>query len=159
WGDTRNTIAIPTEPALDQEESSNNRSRSTSMTLTDAISQRVKATAHNLGASANITPAHMGNTARVVAKYRPNAPMIAVTLSTEVCRRLTLVWGVYPVISKQANTTDELLDVAVHKALNTNIISQGSKVIISAGVPVGVSGTTNMMKVHVIGNVLANGTG
>lgn len=157
--DTMNTIALQTETALDHEQLLKNRSRSISMTITDAISQSVTHTAQNLGVSAIITPTQSGHSARMVAKYRPKAPIIAVTFSKEVCRRLTLVWGVYPVLSKQAYTTDELLDVAVHKALNTNIISQGCKVIISAGVPVGVSGTTNMMKVHVIGNVLANGTG
>lgn len=157
--ETMNMIALQTETALDHEQLLKNRSRSISMTITDAISQSVTHTAQNLGVSAIITPTQSGHSARMAAKYRPKAPIIAVTFSKAVCRRLTLVWGVYPVYSKQAYTTDELLDVAVHKALNTKIISQGSKVIITAGVPVGVSGTTNMMKVHVIGNVLANGTG
>src|SRR5699024_2770445 len=148
-----------TESALDHEQLLRSRSRSISMTITDAISQSVTHTAQNLGVSAIITPTQSGHSAQMAAKYRPKAPIIAVTFSGYVCRRLTLVWGVHPVQSKEAHTTDELLDVAVQKAQETNIFSQGSKVIITAGVPVGVSGTTNMMKVHVIGNVLATGTG
>lgn len=156
---TMNMIALQIETALDHEQLLKNRSRSISMTITDGISQSVTHTAQNLGVSAIITPTQSGHSARMVAKYRPKAPIIAVTFSKEVCRRLTLVWGVYPVHSEQAYTTDELLEVSVNKSLETKIISQGSKVIITAGVPVGVSGTTNMMKVHVIGNVLATGTG
>src|SRR5699024_4075799 len=157
--DTMNTIALQTETALDHEQLLKNRSRSISMTITDAISQSVTHTSQNLGGSAIITPPHSGHSSQMVAKYRPKVTINAVTFSKDVCRRLILVWCVYTVLSKQAYTTDEFLDVDVHKALNTNIISQGCKVIISAGVAVGVSGTTNMMKVHVIGNVLANGTG
>jgi len=156
---TMNMIAKQTETALDHEQLLKNRSKSISITITDAISQSVTHTAQNLGVSAIITPTQSGHSASMVAKYRPKAPIIAVTFSEKVCRRLTLVWGVYPVQSEQAYTTDELLEVAVHKAVDTEIISQGSRVIITAGVPVGVSGTTNMMKVHVIGNILAVGTG
>lgn len=157
--ETMHIIASKTETALDHEQLLKNRSRSISMTITEAISQSVTHTAQNLDVSAIITPTQSGHSARMVAKYRPKAPIIAVTFSEYVCRRLTLVWGVNPVLSEQAYTTDELLDVSVHKAQDTNIFSQGSKVLITAGVPVGVSGTTNMMKVHVIGNVLATGTG
>src|SRR5699024_10767505 len=145
--DTMTAIAVQTETALDHEQFLKHRSRPISMTITDAIRHSVTHTAQHLVVRALITPTDSGHSALMVAKYRPKAPIIAVTCSKEVCRRLTLVWGVYPVLSKQAYTTDELHDVAVHKALNTNIISQGCKVIISAGVPVGVSGTTNMMKV------------
>lgn len=157
--ETMNMIALQTETALNHEQLLKNISRSTSITITDAISQSVTHTAQNLGVSAIITPTQSGHSAQMVAKYRPKAPIIAVTFSEAVCRRLTLVWGVFPVQSEQAYTTDELLEVAVHKSLDTKVISQGSRVIITAGVPVGVSGTTNMMKVHVIGNVLATGTG
>ena len=157
--ETMNLIATKTESALNHKQLLKNRTESISMTITDAISQSVTHTAQNLGVSAIITPTQSGHSARMVAKYRPKAPIIAVTFSEYVYRRLTLVWGVYPVQSHQTYTTDELTEVSVQKALESNIISQGSKVIITAGVPVGVSGTTNMMKVHVIGNVLATGTG
>src|SRR5699024_12541361 len=82
-----------------------------------------------------------------------------VTFNESVNRRLSLEWGIYPVRGIEASTNDELLDTAVNKGLETEIIDRGSKVIITAGVPVGVSGTTNLMKVHVIGNVIASGEG
>lgn len=156
---TMNRIALKTESGLDHALILKKRSQKTSMTITDAISQSVTHTAANLGVSAIITPTQSGHSARMVAKYRPESPIIAVTFNESVKRRLSLVWGIYPVRGIEASTTDELLDTAVNKGLETEIIDRGSKVIITAGVPVGVSGTTNLMKVHVIGNVIASGEG
>src|SRR5690625_4739125 len=144
-----NVIATTTEAALDHDFVLENRSKSISMSITEAISQSVTHTAANLGVSAIITPTTSGHSARMIAKYRPKAPIIAVTFSKHVYRKLALVWGVKPVLSKHADSTDELLDIAVEKGLETNLFTHGSKVIITAGVPVGVSGTTNLMKVHV----------
>lgn len=154
-----NVIAQKTEPALDYASLFQKRTKSISLTITDAISQSVTQTAESLGVSAIITPTQSGHTARMISKYRPQAPIIAVTFSEHVFRHLLLVWGVYPVFSEKIETTDELLDNAVNKGLEMNFFSQGSKVIITAGVPVGVSGTTNLMKVHVIGNVVGKGEG
>lgn len=156
---TMNRIALKTESNLDHAMILKKRSQKTSMTITDAISQSVTHTASNLGVSAIITPTQSGHSARMVAKYRPKAPIIAVTFNEHVKRRLSLVWGIYSVRGENADTTDELLDIAVNKGLETKIIQRGCKVIITAGVPVGVSGTTNLMKVHVIGNVIASGEG
>src|SRR5699024_670238 len=152
-------IAQKAETSLDHETLLKNRTKSSSMTITDAISQSVTHTAKNLGVSAIITPTQSGHSARMISKYRPEAPIVAVTFSESVYRRLALVWGVHPVLSEEISTTDELLDTAVNKGLKTGLFSRGSKVIITAGVPVGVSGTTNLMKVHVIGNVIASGQG
>lgn len=154
-----NVIALKTEPAFDFAASFRKRRESTTLTITDAISQSVTYTAANLDVSAIITPTESGHSARMVSKYRPQVPIVAITFSEEVLRRLTLVWGVYPVFSEPANTTDEILDIAINKGLETKLFERGAKVIITAGVPVGVSGTTNLMKVHVIGNVIAKGTG
>src|SRR5690625_359144 len=154
-----NVIAEKTESALDHHSLLKERSRSIPITITDAISQSVNHTAANLGVSAIITPTQSGHSARMIAKYRPKASIIAVTFSRPVFRQLSLVWGVHPVLSGEISTTDELLDSAVNKGLETKLISRGSKVIITAGVPVGVSGTTNLMKVHVIGNVIGTGIG
>lgn len=157
--ETMNIIALKTETSLDHDQLLKYRTRSSSITITDAISQSVTYTAANLGVSAIITPTQSGHSARMISKYRPKAPIVAVTFREEIKRRLSLVWGVEPVLSEQAYTTDGLLDVAVNKGLETNLFERGSKVIITAGVPVGVSGTTNLMKVHVIGNVIATGQG
>ena len=154
-----NEIALITEPAIDRDSIFRKQSELEVVTITDAISQSVSNVANNLDVSAIITPTESGHSARMVAKYRPNVPIIAITFAEEVLRRLTLVWGVYPIITEPAESTDELLDIAVNKGLETNLVERGSKVIITAGVPVGVSGTTNMLKVHVIGNVITKGTG
>lgn len=154
-----NEIALITEPAIDRDSIFRKQSELEVVTITDAISQSVSNVANNLDVSAIITPTESGHSARMVAKYRPNVPIIAITFAEEVLRRLTLVWGVCPIITEPAESTDELLDIAVNKGLETNLVERGSKVIITAGVPVGVSGTTNMLKVHVIGNVITKGTG
>lgn len=154
-----NEIALKVEPAIDRETLFRKQSKLDILTITDAISQSVTNVAANLDISAIITPTESGHSARMASKYRPNVPIIAITFSKPVLRRLTLVWGVYPILSENATSTDELLDIAVNKGLETKLFERGSKVIITAGVPVGVSGTTNMLKVHVIGNVITNGTG
>lgn len=156
---TMTRIAIKTESGLDHAQILKKRSKSASMTITDAISQSVTHTAKNLDVSAIITSTQSGHSARMIAKYRPKAPIVAVTFSEKVKRRLSLVWGVHAIRGIDAKTTDELLESSVNKGLETNLFSRGSKVLITAGVPVGVSGTTNLMKVHVIGNVIAKGQG
>lgn len=154
-----NLIAMKTESSLDHESLLKNRSRNLSMSITEAISQSVTHTAANLGVEAIITPTQSGHAARMISKYRPKAPIVAVTFSPSVHRRLTLVWGIHPVLSEQAETTDQLVEYSIDKGLETGLVTRGSQVIVTAGVPVGVSGATNLMKVHVIGNVIAKGQG
>ncbi|WP_269412007.1 pyruvate kinase [Lentibacillus daqui] len=156
---TMNNIAIKTETALDHKQILTNRSRAVDMTITDAISQSVTHTAMNLSVSAIITSTESGHTARMISKYRPKAPIIAVTVSELVKRQLSLVWGVHAMMGEHATSTDEMLDIAIDRALNSNLLQRGSRVIITAGVPVGESGTTNLIKVHVIGDVIAKGQG
>ncbi|SET44669.1 pyruvate kinase [Oceanobacillus limi] len=156
---TMNNIAVKTETGLDHETILKIRSESVDMTITDAISQSVSHTAMNLGVDAIITPTESGHTARMISKYRPKAPIVAVTFSDQVNRQLSLVWGVHAVMGGRATTTDEMLDVAVETGISANLFRRGSRVIITAGVPVGESGTTNLMKVHVIGDVVAKGQG
>lgn len=156
---TMSSIALKTETALDHHLILKNRSKSVDMTITDGISQSVTHTAKNLNVGAIITPTESGHTARMIAKYRPKAPIIAVTFSDTVNRQLSLVWGVHAVQGSKATSTDEMLDIAIERGLSTQLFHRGSKVIITAGVPVGESGTTNLMKVHVIGDVVAKGQG
>ncbi|HLS09820.1 pyruvate kinase [Lentibacillus sp.] len=156
---TMSSIALKAETALDHEMILDNRSKSVDMTITDAISQSVTHTAMNLSVSAIITPTESGHTARMISKYRPEAPIIAVTFHESVNRQLSLVWGVHAVMGSKAGSTDEMLDIAIDQGLSTNLFERGSRVIITAGVPIGESGTTNLMKVHVIGDVMAKGQG
>ncbi|SFB24860.1 pyruvate kinase [Lentibacillus halodurans] len=156
---TMSNIALKAETGLDHKLILDNRSKSVDMTITDAISQSVTHTAMNLSVSAIITPTESGHTARMISKYRPEAPIIAVTFNESVNRQLALVWGVYAVVGSKAGSTDEMLDIAVDQGLSTNIFERGSRVIITAGVPIGERGTTNLMKIHVIGDVMAKGQG
>lgn len=156
---TMSNIALKAETALDHKLLLANRSKSVDMTITDAISQSVTHTAMNLSVSAILTPTESGHTARMISKYRPKAPIVAITFSGLVNRQLALVWGVHAVMGGKANSTDEMLEIAVDRGLSTNLFERGSRVLITAGVPVGESGTTNLMKVHVIGDVMARGQG
>lgn len=127
--------------------------------VTNAISHATCTTAHDLGATAIITVTKSGKTARMISKYRPSAPIIGCTTSAHVCRQLNLSWGVTPLHIQEESDTDSLFDHAVDAAQKTGVIENGDLVVITAGVPLGISGTTNLMKVHVVGHVLASGTG
>ncbi|MFC0522351.1 pyruvate kinase [Pontibacillus salicampi] len=152
-------IALRAESALDHQIILSNRSRTSDMTITDAISQSVTHTAMNLNVTAILAPTESGHTARMISKYRPQAPLVAVTFNERVNRMLTLVWGVQAVMGEASETTDDMLSVAIDSGLKTGVFNRGDRVIITAGVPVGESGTTNIMKVHVVGDVLAKGQG
>jgi pyruvate kinase len=156
---TMNNIAYRAESALDHKEILSNRRKNTEHNITDAIGQSVAHTALNLEVNAIITPTESGHTARMISKYRPKAPIVAVTSNDHVLRRLALVWGVYPQISQAATSTDEMLDFAVQESVNSGIVKRGDLVVITAGVPVGESGTTNLMKIHVIGDILVKAQG
>ncbi|WP_067842932.1 pyruvate kinase [Amphibacillus sediminis] len=156
---TMHRIALKTESALDHKNILAIRSKSSEMTMTDAISQSVNHTAMNLDVDAILTPTVSGHTARMISKYRPKAPIIAVTFDEKVSRRLSLVWGVRAILGQFAYTTDEVLDLAIERGLSTNCFKRGDRVIITAGVPVGERGTTNLLKVHIIGDVLTKGQG
>jgi pyruvate kinase len=127
--------------------------------VTDAISQAVAQSALDLDVKAIVTSTESGYTARMVSKYRPKAPIIAVTPVEQVQRRLQLVWGVIPVAGVSASTTDEMFDIAVQGAIQSGIVKLGDTIIITAGVPVGRSGTTNLIKIHNVGELIAQGQG
>ncbi|WP_173918734.1 pyruvate kinase [Halobacillus sp. Marseille-Q1614] len=156
---TMSNIATKTETGLNYQAILSERSKHSDMTITDAISQSVTHTAINLQVNAVITPTESGHTARMISKYRPQAPIVAITANERVNRLLSLVWGVYAVMGPKSHSTDDMLDVAVDKGLASGVVTRGDRVIITGGVPVGESGNTNLMKVHVIGDVLLKGQG
>ncbi|KLV26444.1 pyruvate kinase [Niallia circulans] len=156
---TMNNIAARAEEALNYKEILSKRSKDSEHSITDSIGQSVAHTALNLEVKAVITPTGSGHTARMISKYRPEAPIIAVTYDAKIQRQLALVWGVYPRLSQKSESTDEMLDVAVQEGVNSSIVTHGDLVVITAGLPVGEAGTTNIMKIHVIGDVLAKGQG
>ena len=152
-------IAIRAEQDIDYEKRFKMRGYEEAPDVTNAISHATCTTAHDLGAAAVVTVTKSGKTARMISKYRPQAPIIGCTTSPHICRQMNLSWGVTPLLIPEENDTDELFDHAVDAAEKTGIISDGDLVVITAGVPLGISGTTNLMKVHVVGHVLATGTG
>lgn len=129
------------------------------LSVAEAISHASYTIARDLEASAILTPTHSGLTARMISKYRPKSLIIAATPFAPVARQLTLQWGVYPLLISESSGTDQLLSIAVNEALNHSLIQTGDVVVITAGVPVGKVGTTNMIKVQIIGNVVAKGAG
>ncbi|MGB9779726.1 pyruvate kinase [Caldanaerobacter sp.] len=129
------------------------------VSITNAISHATCTTARDIGASAIITCTKSGYTARMVSRYRPSSPIIATTPSEQVARKLSIVWGVYPLVTKEVSTTDEMIDVAIESALKAGLIKNGDIVVISAGIPVAMTGTTNMLKVHIVGDVILRGIG
>ncbi|WP_418792532.1 pyruvate kinase [Phosphitispora sp. TUW77] len=152
-------IATRTERALGFKEILGRKEIAPGKTVTDAISYATCATAFDLGAAAIITSTKSGYTARMVSKYRPQARVIAVTPNMDVVRQLTIVWGVSPLMVPETECTDEMIDAAISGALHADLIQSGDLVVITAGIPVGVPGTTNMIKVHIVGDVIARGTG
>ncbi|AXF55943.1 pyruvate kinase [Salicibibacter kimchii] len=157
--ETMSRIAVKAESALNYEEVLDNRTKESRATITNSISQAVARTAFSLDTSAILTATESGYTARLVSKYRPKAKILAVTSNIRVLRRLNLVWGVYPLLGEKVSTTDEMFDITVNEALKAGMAQHGDLVVITAGVPVGETGTTNIMKVHVIGEVAAKGQG
>ncbi|PZE21470.1 pyruvate kinase [Paenibacillus xerothermodurans] len=152
-------IAERAEASLEHRELFRRQSHVQRTTVTEAISQAVANSAMELEAKAILTATESGYTARMVSKYRPKAPIIAVTPNEKVLRRLSLVWGVVPVRGEDCKTTDELFERAVDNSLQAGLVSLGDTVVITAGVPVGRSGTTNLIKVHQIGHMIAKGQG
>jgi pyruvate kinase len=118
--------------------------------VTDAISYASCATAADLQAAAIIATTSSGSTARMVARYRPKAPIIAVSSNITTIRRLQLISGVIPLLSTPASTMDEQLDKSIHAATQANLIKIGDLVVITAGLPIQTMGTTNMLKVHTV---------
>lgn len=152
-------IAARAESALEYKEIFLKQTQQQQTTITEAISQAVANSALDLDAKAIITSTESGYTARMVSKYRPKAPIIAVTPNEQITRRLSLVWGVVPVLGEEAATTDEMFDQAIDRVMKQNLVKLGDLVVITAGVPVGRSGTTNLIKVHHVGELIAKGQG
>ena len=152
-------IAERAETALHYAQMLENFNPPEERSVTDAISYATCYAAQELGAKAIITATQSGFTAKAVSKYKPKARIIAVTPREPVARKLALTWGTFPVLCRPTNSTDEMFATAIEAALGSGYISNGDLVIITAGVPVGVSGTTNLLRVHTVGEILMRGTG
>ena len=118
--------------------------------LEDAVGHAACDLAVDIGAESIITFTQTGSTARLVAKNRPRHPILAITPSEETYRRLSLVWGVVPILSDVARNTDEMIDRALTEAFKSGLVHRGQRVVVTSGAPFGVPGTTNLIKVHVV---------
>jgi pyruvate kinase len=125
----------------------------------NAISLATCNTAMELNAAAIITATQSGHSAKIVSKYRPECPIIAVTPYENVAKKLAVIWGVYPIVAEKVETTDELINKSANIALESGLVKKGDLVVIAAGIPVNYVGSTNMMKVHVVGDILLQGKG
>ncbi|HZJ82626.1 MAG TPA: pyruvate kinase [Clostridia bacterium] len=156
---TMATIARRVESSINYVNEFEKRIVGEQATVTNSISHATCSIAHDLQAKAIITATQSGDTARMVSKYRPASHIIATTTSKNTYSELALVWGVWPYISPDVGDTDKMIDKSIEIATKTENVNVGDVVVITAGVPVGMSGSTNLIKVNVIGDILSKGTG
>ena len=129
------------------------------ISVSDATAHAACLTARDVNAAAIVTVSESGTTARLLSKYRPQQPIIACVMREQVQRQLSLSWGITPLMMSLAHSTDELIEMSTSLAKENGFLHNGELAVVTAGVPVGVSGTTNMIKIHMVGNCLATGVG
>lgn len=151
-------IAIRTEASLKGQDAYSLKAYAEGDT-TEAIGQAVGHTAKNLGINTIVAATESGHTARMISKYRPKANILAMTFSEETALALTLKWGVVPLVASKPDSTDDMFNVAANFVVEHDFAKEGELIIITAGVPVGESGTTNLMKIQMIGSKLVQGQG
>jgi pyruvate kinase len=119
--------------------------------VTGPISHAAVEIARSVGAKAIVTATMSGLTARMVARYRPGVPVLAVTPSERTCAQLAIVWGVQPVLVPRFQTTDEMVRVMADAVMETGLAQLGDLIVLTGGVPFGRKQRTNLLKVHVVG--------
>lgn len=150
---TMAAIAVATENNIDYNHELRMRNYGTGLTITDAVAHSACSIAMDIGANAIVTVTQSGHTARNISKYRPGLPIIGCTDTEQTCRHLALSWGVTPVLMSTVRSTDELIDLSIASALKEKLLEEGQTVVVTAGVPVGVSGSTNILKVQTVGKI------
>ena len=129
------------------------------ISVSDATAHAACLTAKDVNAAAIVTVSESGTTARLLSKYRPQQPIIACVMKEQVQRQLSLSWGIASLMMPLAHSTDELIEMSTALAKENGFLHNGELAVVTAGVPVGISGTTNMIKIHMVGNCLATGVG
>ena len=129
------------------------------ISVSDATAHAACLTAKDVNAAAIVTVSESGTTARLLSKYRPQQPIIACVMKEQVQRQLSLSWGITSLMMPLAHSTDELIEMSTALAKENGFLHNGELAVVTAGVPVGISGTTNMIKIHMVGNCLATGVG
>ena len=129
------------------------------ISVSDATAHAACLTAKDVNAAAIVTVSESGTTARLLSQYRPQQPIIACVMKEQVQRQLSLSWGITSLMMPLAHSTDELIEMSTALAKENGFLHNGELAVVTAGVPVGISGTTNMIKIHMVGNCLATGVG
>ncbi|MDH6365258.1 pyruvate kinase [Enterococcus sp. PF1-24] len=127
--------------------------------VTETIGLSVARAAKNLGVKTIVAATESGYTAKMISKYRPDADILAVTFDDRTKRGLMLNWGVFPTVAEKPTTTDEMFELATQKAVELGFAKEGDLILITAGVPVGERGTTNVMKIQMVGSKLLEAQG
>ncbi len=145
---TMSLIAETTEKDIDYIGRFKKRPDAVDPSITDAIAHATVTTAHDLDAAAILTVTKGGTTARTLSRFRPNCPIIALTPDETTCHQLNLSWGIKSGVIEEKNNTDDLIRHAIEVSLSKGYLNKGDLVVITAGVPLGMSGTTNLLKVE-----------
>ena len=152
-------VAVRTEKDIDYAKRLRERSDTKAPDITNAIAHATCTTAIDLNAAAIVSVSSSGRTAAMVAKYRPGCMIVGCTMYEHVWRRMSLMWGVVPLLMDRKENSDELFEHAMERVLKKGLVDQGKLVVVTAGVPLGVTGTTNQIRVMVAGNILIRGRG
>ena len=156
---TMSRIAERTERNIDYVELFQARKIKDAPNVTNAISHATVTTAHDMGAVAIITVSKTGSTARMISKFRPACPIICCTTNPQARRQMNLSWGVIPLMADEKTDLDELCDHVTDMAVKAGYVENGQLVVFTAGSPLGIAGTTNLLKVHLVGHILVEGEG
>lgn len=156
---TMNAIALRTESDINYDKRLKSRQNEGHLSVAGAVAHAACTTAMDIKADAIITVSKSGETARLLCKYRPETNIIACVMADQVYRQLSLSWGITPIMMDYAPDTDTLIEQSVAASKNAGYVHDGDLVVITAGVPVGISGTTNMIKAHLVGDALLTGVG
>ena len=155
---TMDAIARKTESNIDRICPAKTPKR-TRLSITAATAHAACTTAEDIGADAILTVSQRGITAQMVSRFRPAATVVALLLDPQVQRQMALYWGLVPITMPRASSTDQLVDLAIQSAQEAGLVKHGDLVVVTAGVPVGISGTTNMIRIAQVGGSLVNAIG
>lgn len=156
---TMSKIATRIEDSLDYDEMLNTSVSLLENTTTNSISKSACVVARDLDAAAIVASTNSGSTARALSKFRPKTKIIAVTPNKRTRRHLALSWGVEAIITPQYADTDELLNDSLDVAVEAGVLDEGDMVVVTGGIPVGLTGATNLIKVSTIATVILKGIG
>ncbi|PKM55770.1 MAG: pyruvate kinase, partial [Firmicutes bacterium HGW-Firmicutes-3] len=123
----------------------------------NAISEVTVIAASKIDAKAIVVPTRSGNSVRMISSFRPACPIIAITLEEGLQRQLNLSWGIKPMMSKFIGDQKEFFEKVLDQAVATNLVENGDLIILTAGIPTGYDGKTNMLKMHKVGDEVIGG--